>query len=242
MRGVNLSVVVPAYNESHRIRATAETIVAFLRKHAQEWEVIVVDDGSKGDTEGALRGLAGVRTLRNEVNRGKGFSVRRGMLEAKLDCILFTDADLSTPIEEALNLHHALKSGADIAVGSRVRNPRKTLRRSPLRKLMAFVFRWLVKLIALRGFHDTQCGFKMFRREAAQMVFGAARLERWGFDVEVLHIARKRRLNIAPVPVSYTESPESRLSFFTPLTMIQDLVTIRWHSVCGRYQAGNRRG
>jgi len=235
MRRVNLSVVVPAYNEAHRIRSTAETIAAFLKRQCDAWEIIVVDDGSCGDTRAALEGLDGVRCLRNETNRGKGYSVRRGMLEARMDVILFTDADLSTPVEDSIALCQAIAEGADIAVGSRVRDPSRTVRRPPLRRLMAFVFRWLVKCLVLRGFHDTQCGFKAFRRGAALAVFGSARLDRWGFDVEVLHIAQKLGFKIAQVPVSYTESRESRLSFFTPLTMIRDLLKIRWSSWCGLY-------
>jgi glycosyltransferase involved in cell wall biosynthesis len=233
---MQISVVVPAYNEAHRIRATIEKIIEFCTRELSQWEVIVVDDGSSGDTEGALRGLKGVRCLRNERNRGKGYSVRRGMLEARFDPVLFTDADLSTPIEDALALHRAIENGADVAIGSRLPDPSKQVRRTALRKLMAVVFRLLVKVIAIRGFHDTQCGFKMFRRAAARDLFAAQKLERWGFDVEILYLARRKKLKIVEVPVSYRESPESRLSFLTPLAMVRDLLQIRLHAIRGRYR------
>jgi dolichyl-phosphate beta-glucosyltransferase len=233
---VQISVVVPAYNEAHRIRRAIERVTEYCASHFTEWEVIVVDDGSSGDTAGALAGLRGVRCIRNDRNRGKGFSVRRGVLEAKLDPVLFTDADLSTPIEDATALHRAISGGADVAIGSRTRNPAKEVRRTLLRKVMAVVFRLLVRIIALRGFHDTQCGFKMFRRSAAGTLFSLQRLERWGFDVELLFIARKRGMKIVEVPVSYHESEESRLSFLTPFTMILDLLTIRLHQLTGAYR------
>ncbi len=233
---MQISVVVPAYNEAHRIRRTAETISAFLAREFDEYEVIVVDDGSRGDTQGALTGLSRVRCIRNETNRGKGYSVRRGMLEAQFDPVLFTDADLSTPIEDALALHKAIQAGADVAIGARLPDPSKLVRRPPLRRLMAFGFRMCVKLIALRGFRDTQCGFKMFRRDVARTLFGVGRLDRWGFDVEVLFLAKRRGLKIAQVPVSYSESNESRLSFLTPLTMLRDLLSIRRNALLGRYK------
>lgn len=240
---MQISVVVPAYNEAHRIRANVEKITEYCSREFSEWEVIVVDDGSSGDTAAALAGLRGVRCLRNEQNRGKGYSVRRGILEAKLDPVLFTDADLSTPIEDAASLCRAIQSGADVAIGSRTRDPAKPVRRTPLRRLMAAVFRLLVRVIALRGFHDTQCGFKMFRLAAARTLFQMQKLERWGFDVEVLFIARKLRMKIAEVPVSYRESDESRLSFLTPLTMGRDLLQIRLNRLRGIYrQAEEREG
>ncbi len=235
---MQISVVVPAFNETPRIRWTAECVTAFLEREFDEFEVIVVDDGSDVDAQTLLAGLPHVRCLRNDVNRGKGYSVRRGMLEARFDPVLFTDADLSTPIEEALFLWREIDAGADIAIGARLRDSSKQVRRPPLRRLMAFVFRLCVKLIALRGFYDTQCGFKMLRRNTARALFGVASLDRWGFDVEILFMARRRGLRVAQVPVSYSESKQSRLSFLTPLTMLCDLLRIRWNALRGRYDMG----
>ncbi|MBI4601684.1 MAG: glycosyltransferase family 2 protein [Planctomycetes bacterium] len=232
---MGISVVLPAYNEAARIRDTVSTIAAFLEQRFPEWEIIVVDDGSGDGTEAAVQDLRGVRCLRNDVNRGKGYSVRRGMLEARFDPILFSDVDLSTPIEEALALLEAIEAGADIAIGTRRPGTGKSLRRTPLRRLMAWGFRTLVKALVIRGYHDTQCGFKMLRRVAARRIFPLQRRERWGFDVELLLIARQHGLRVAQVPVSYHESSESRLRLHTPLTMLADLLKIRWSSLLGRY-------
>ncbi|HZN59498.1 MAG TPA: dolichyl-phosphate beta-glucosyltransferase, partial [Planctomycetota bacterium] len=237
IRAMQLSVVVPAYNETHRIRGNVERIVDFLRSNFEAWEVIVVDDGSKVDAASALQGIEGIHCLRNEVNRGKGYCVRRGMLAARLHPILFTDADLSTPIEDARKLWDAIEGGADVAIGSRLRDPVTRVRRTLHRRMMALGFRLLVKLLAVRGFHDTQCGFKMFRRAPARTIFSAQRLERWGFDVEVLWLARRMGLHIAEVPVSYRESDESRLSVWTPFTMTRDLLRIRWNILRGAYRS-----
>lgn len=239
---MNLSIVVPAYNEKHRIRATVERISDFCRKAADgseigSWEIIVVDDGSTDGSPEILSELNGIRFLRNEGNRGKGYSVRRGMLEAALDPVLFTDADLSTPIDEARNLLAAIEGGADVAIASRIRGSGKHVKRTPHRRLMALVFRLAVKAIALRGHADTQCGFKMFRREAAQRIFSLQRIERWGFDVEVLYLARKLRLRVAEVPVAWHESTESRLKLTTPLEMLGDLIRVRWNDLRGLYRA-----
>lgn len=239
---MKLSIVVPAYHEAGRIKESLFEILAFCRRELEEWEVIVVDDGST-DTTSAEAALAGrVRLLRNDRNRGKGYSVRRGMLAARYDPVLFTDADLSTPIEEALALHAALEKGNDIAIASRRPDPRKEVRRSASRRLMAHGFRLAVKLIALRGFYDTQCGFKMFRANAVQAVFPLQRLERWGFDVELLYLARKRGLKIAEVPVSWNESSASALRAVTPLEMLVDLLRVRWNDVLGRYRSPSPSG
>lgn len=234
---MNLSVVVPAYNEARRIRSTVESVSAFCREHVDAWEILVVDDGSADDAAGALEGADGVRLLRNDVNRGKGFSVRRGMLEAGLDPVLFTDADLSTPIDEAVGLMQAIADGADLAIAVRTRRGGKVVKRTPHRRLMGAVFRLAVRTIVLRGFSDTQCGFKMFRRDAARRVFSRQRIERWGFDVEILYIARKLGLRIAEVPVSWQESSESRLKLTTPLTMLGDIIRVRWNDLRGMYRS-----
>jgi glycosyltransferase involved in cell wall biosynthesis len=237
-----LSVVIPAYNEGHRIVETVQEISRFCNQELDAHEIIVVDDGSTDATASAAGSLPEVKLLENGGNRGKGYSVRRGILETKLDPVLFTDADLSTPIAEALPLLEALRNGADIAIASRTRSPDKKVSRSVRRRLMAWVFRLLVKTIALRGFHDTQCGFKMFRSGAAREIFGLQRLDRWGFDVEVLYLARKLGLTVREVPVAWQESSETRLKLTTPLTMIGDLLEVRWNDILGRYRFPSERG
>lgn len=232
---MQLSVVVPAYQEAHRIGGTVQTIATLLKREFLEWEIIVVDDGSSDDTEKVLQGSPGVRYLRNERNLGKGHSVRRGMLEARFDLILFTDADLSTPIEDALSLLAAINRGSDVAIGSRAHHGKKQVSRTPLRKLMAVVFRCFVKMIALRSINDTQCGFKMFRRTAARAIFPLVTIQRWGFDVEVLYLSHRLGFKTEAVPVRYTESNESRLRLTTPVSMTLDLLQIRWNILLRRY-------
>jgi glycosyltransferase involved in cell wall biosynthesis len=233
---VDLSVVIPAYNEGHRILDTISKVSRFCERESSRWEIIVVDDGSADGTSERIPRSEEVRCLRNERNAGKGYSVRRGMLEARLESVLFTDADLSTPIEEALGLQASLEAGSDVSIASRVRTRSKRVRRTPARWVMAQVFRLCVKAIALRGFHDTQCGFKMFRARAAKALFSMQRLDRWGFDVEVLFLARKFGFRVSEVPVNWEESRESRLKWMTPLEMLGDLLRIRLNEVRGLYR------
>ena len=233
---MELSVVIPAYNEAHRIGDTLKRIVAFCESQLSEWEVIVVDDGSSDDTEQVVRAFERVQYIRNVENRGKGFSVRRGIMAARCDCVMFTDADLSAPITEASRLLSTIEKGADVAIASRGFDVTTTVDRTPWRRLMAFSFRLLVRLLVIRGIADTQCGFKMFRQEAARTIFSRQRLHAWGFDVELLYIARRQRLRIEEVPVTWTESSESRLKWYTPLAMVVDLLHIRLNAALGRYR------
>ena len=222
-----LSIVFPSYNEAARLGETLAIVSRFCRSELDRYELIVVDDGSSDDTEAVVRGFEEVRYLRNEVNRGKGETVKRGMLAAELDTVLFSDVDLSTPIEEALALLKALEGGADVAIGSRRFDGEKQVRRSWSRKLMAWGWRTLVHQLVLAGIHDTQCGFKMFRRQAARDVLALQRLEGWAFDVEVLYLARRLGYSIVEVPVEWEESGDSRLGFFSPFQMALDLFKVR---------------
>lgn len=232
---MKLSVVIPAYNEAHRIADSLREVLEFCEARLSDWEVIVVDDGSSDATEQEVRAVEKVEYIRNEENRGKGFSVRRGVMAARCDHVLFTDADLSAPIAEAGRLLAAIEKGADVAIASRRFDVTTTVDRTLGRRLMAFSFRLLVRLVVLRGIDDTQCGFKMFRREAARTIFPKQRLDGWGFDVELLYIARRHGYRIAEVPVSWTESSESRLKWYTPLSMLVDLLRIRLNGLLGRY-------
>ena len=222
-----LSIVFPSYNEAERLGETLASVSRFCRAELDRYELIVVDDGSADDTEAVVREFEEVRYLRNEVNRGKGETVKRGMLAAELDTVLFSDVDLSTPIEEALALLKALEEGADVAIGSRRFDGEKQVRRSWPRKLMAWGWRVLVHRLVLAGIHDTQCGFKMFRRRAARDVLALQRLEGWAFDVEVLYLARRLGYSIVEVPVEWHESGDSRLGFFSPFRMALDLLKVR---------------
>jgi dolichyl-phosphate beta-glucosyltransferase len=234
--GREISVVIPAFNEARRIRGTVEVVIAYLEGRFDRFEVIVVDDGSSDATTEEVRAVAhpAVRSLRNGANAGKGHSVRRGVMEARHDPVLFTDADLSTPIEEVEKLLAALREGYDVAIGSR-RLAESRVERSILRRLLGWGFAHLTALLAVSGFHDTQCGFKAFRRKAAAAIFPLQTIERWGFDVEILVIARRCGLRIAEVPVRWRQSGDSRVRLRTPLEMGLELLRIRSNALRGKY-------
>jgi dolichyl-phosphate beta-glucosyltransferase len=231
---VFLSIVIPAYNESRRLGPSLESIAVYIEQQSFPCEVIVVSDGSTDDTVQiacSFAGrIAGLRIIDRKVNRGKGYSVAEGMRLARGKYVLFTDADLSTPIAEAENLLRHLRSGYDIAIGSRdlpesnVRVPQPWHRR-----LMGRVFRGLVGFLALRGVKDTQCGFKGFTREAAEEVFARVTVDGFGFDIEALYIAEKLGYRIVEVPVTWADSPESKVNVLAdPLRMFADLIRIHW--------------
>ncbi len=233
-----VSVVVPAFDEGRRIRQSLQIMIRYLETRFEAFEILVVDDGSTDSTVSEVEkiGHPALRCLRNVQNRGKGFSVRRGMLEALHPYVLFTDADLSTPFEELEKLLEALRSGQDVAIASRWCEAGQDVRRGLLRNFQGRAFAFVVHLIALRGFRDTQCGFKMFRRAAAQEIFSRTKVERWGFDVEALYLAQKWNLGVSEIPVRWIQSDESKLRLTAPFSMLCDLLRIRWNDICGLYR------
>ena len=237
------SFVIPAYNESSRIRPTLDEILRYTA--AQNWdaEILVVDDGSHDDTADVIREYARahsqIRLLQNPGNRGKGFSVRNGMLHARGDICLFTDADLSSPISEAPKLFDAIRAGADGAIGSRwLRTELQTERQPLYRQAFGRIFNLVLRLFLGLRFKDTQCGFKAFRREAAQRIFPLQRIERWGFDPEILYVARRMGFEVAEVPVLWAHSEGTRLHPFRDgMRMFVDVLHIRWNALTGAYSA-----
>lgn len=229
----SLTVVIPAYNEAGRLPASLEKIIAWHARQTRPVDLLVVDDGSTDGTARIVQEVVGDRlpltVLVNDPNRGKGFSVRRGMLAAEGDYVLFTDADLSTPIEEADRLVAAIEEGADIAIGSRgMANSQVEVHQPWWREQAGKMFGRLTRLIALPGIHDSQCGFKVFRREAARSVFPLQGLEGWAFDVEVLVIARKLGYSIAQVPVRWVNDPNTKVRMLTDgPKMVLDMVRAR---------------
>jgi len=226
-RSRQISIVLPCFNEARRLPGTLDEVIEFCRREFEQFEIIVVDDGSSDDTLRAAQFRDEVRTIANGVNRGKGEAVRRGMLAARLDPVLFSDADLSTPIAEAMGLLGALEAGADIAIADRRARGEKIVRRTLVRRVVAWTFRRFVRLVALRGIDDTQCGFKMFRRDVAHRIFPMQKLGGWAFDVELLFLAQRLGYRIVSVPVEWHESEESRLTIWSPLQMALDVLKIR---------------
>lgn len=239
---VDYSIVIPAYNEQARIGATLAEVVRAVTNHSWNAEVIVVDDGSTDSTVEIVEAVAAqhpyVRLLRNGSNCGKGYSVRSGMLHASGAITLFTDADLSSPIEEATRLFSAIREGADVAIGSRwLAQSRQTIRQPLYRRFFGRCFNVVTRMIMRLPFADTQCGFKAFTRSAAQTVFQLQRIERWGFDPEILFIALKRGFVIREVPVSWAHDQRTRISYLRDgLQMLSELLLIRWNSLTGVYR------
>ena len=236
--------MLPAYNESARIRATIEKISAYADQRGWRAEVLVVNDGSSDDTAAIVRQMAvqhpQLVLLENPGNRGKGYSVRNGMLRANGAVLLFSDADLSSPIAEADKLFAALEEGAAVAIGSRWVKAELQLKRQPLyRQLFGRLFNLALRLVLGLKFKDTQCGFKAFTREAAQQLFPMQRIDRWGFDPELLFLAKKRGLAVAEVPVAWSHREGTRLNPVRDgIRMLGEMLVIRWNSLSGKYPVG----
>jgi dolichyl-phosphate beta-glucosyltransferase len=235
-----LSIVIPAFNEELRLPVTLSAISAYIRTSKRETEVIVVDDGSTdrtADVASSFRGeIRGLRVVANDGNRGKGYSVRHGMLEARGRFVLFTDADLSAPIGEADKLLAAL-ANHDVAIGSRALDRRLiSVRQSIFREYAGIIFNFIVRVILRLPFVDTQCGFKAFRREPCRVIFQQQRIERFGFDPELLYLARHHGLSAAEIPVRWAHSPATKVSMMRDsVQMFLDVFVIRWNSLTGRY-------
>jgi glycosyltransferase involved in cell wall biosynthesis len=240
---LELSIIIPAYNEELRLPKAFASIREYCKKRGltpEQAEIIVVDDGSMDGTasvvDGWKRDLPHLRLVSNGRNRGKGFSVRHGMEEARGRISLFTDADLSAPIEEAEKLLAALR-GADVAIGSRALDRSLiSVHESRWRELAGNIFNLLVKLLTELPFQDTQCGFKAFVRERARIVFEQQRTEGFGFDAEILYLARRHGLRIVEVPVRWAHDPATRVHMLRDsVQMFLDLVRVRWSALLGRY-------
>ena len=236
------SIIIPAYNERARILATLKSVIDTVRAHHWSAEVIVVNDGSTDETPQLVldfaRSAPEVRLMNNPRNCGKGYSVRSGLLHAQGEIVMFTDADLSAPIDEAQRLFDAIANGADIAIGSRwLATSRQTHRQPLYRQFFGRCFNALTRAVMRLPFADTQCGFKAFTRSAAQTVFQLQTIERWGFDPEILFIARKRGYRIKEVPVSWAHDARTRISYLRDgLQMLKELAIVRWNALIGRYR------
>ena len=230
---MRFSLVIPAYNETGRIGATVERVAHYLDSQAFEWEMLVVIDGgdpaAAAEARTAAQGRANIRVLENDVNRGKGYSVRRGILAANGNRIAFIDADLSLPIEELPKMMACFDAGADVAIASRTVPGAVEEGDAPAgRGVMSRIFNWFVRMLLLPGITDTQCGFKGFTAGAAKRIFEVAQSDRFGFDVEALYLARTFKLRVEQFPVCcryHGGSSVNRLG--DGLRMLMDLVRIR---------------
>lgn len=242
----SLSIIIPAYNEAARLPATLAAIADHFAHTPRSVEIIVVNDGSRDDTVNVLTPeLVGGRPatrpltwrmLHNPGNRGKGYSVRHGMLAASGERLLFTDADLSAPIAELARLEAALDAGADIAIGSRHQTELLTARQSWFREQAGRMFNRFVRWGLGLPFHDTQCGFKLFTRASALAIFPQQRIEGWGFDPELLFLARRYGFQVREVPVVWAHAPGAKIHMLRDsLRMFGELLTIRRNAWSGRY-------
>lgn len=236
------SIIIPAYNESARLGATLDRVLAYVVAERWDVEVIVVNDGSRDGTAGLVREYAQrypqLRLLENPGNRGKGYSVRNGMLNAAGEILLFSDADLSAPIEEAPKLFAAIQSGADVAIGSRWLRPElQTHRQSLLRQFYGRAFNLLLKSLLGLNFKDTQCGFKAFTRPAAQKIFAQQKIERWAFDPELLFLARRHQLKVVELGVAWAHDEGTRINPLRDgMRMFGEVLKIRWNALTGKYR------
>jgi glycosyltransferase involved in cell wall biosynthesis len=239
----SLSIVIPAYNEESRLPATLETLYRYLESlHFAFLEVLVVDDGSRDGTAAAVREAQSrypsLHLVGNPGNRGKGYAIRNGMRRAQGEWVLFSDADLSTPIVELDKLIRAVEdAGADGAIGSRALD-RKLVgkRQSLLREFSGRTFNLAMRLVTGLSFLDTQCGFKLFRRDAAQCVSSRQLIEGFGFDVEILYIARKHGFRIIEVPVRWFNAEGTKVSLWNGIAAFADPLQVRWHDLRGQYK------
>jgi glycosyltransferase involved in cell wall biosynthesis len=235
-----VSIVVPAFNEASRIGESIKKIDAYIQQSALSFEIIVVDDGSTDNTAEIVRDsrVKGLRLVQNYRNQGKGYTVRHGVLAASGEYVLFTDADLSAPIEELDKLLDvAVKKGADVVIGSRGLD-RKYIEKhqSRLRELGGMCFNLMVRTFLGLQLYDTQCGFKLFRRERSRRVFEQQTTFGFGFDPELLFLAKRNGLAICETSVRWSHAEGSKVNFMRDsVRMFLDLVRIRWNAIIGRY-------
>lgn len=236
----SVSIVIPAYNEARRIRSTLDRIYGYLESSEVDAEVVMVDDGSTDETLSVAEQYRtrGLQVVSNERNSGKGFSVRQGILLSHSDWVLVTDADLSAPVEELDRLLEAADTGADIVIGSRALDRSKIgVRQSRFRELGGIVYNLAIRLVLGLKFHDTQCGFKLFRRERVLDVFRKQTIFGFGFDPEVLFLAQRSGLTIREVSIEWSHSEGTKVDLLSDgVAMFLDLVRIRWRWMRGQYR------
>ncbi len=242
MPSVHLSVIIPAYNEERRLPGTLRCVLDYLSAQSYRSEVVVVDDGSADGTAEAARQFSAAIPVHlyahpDGANHGKGASVKRGMLEATGEYRLFMDADNSTTIEQIEGFWPHLKAGCDVAIGSRVIAGAHVATRQPwYRELAGRSGNWVIRAFAVPGIMDTQVGFKLFTRRCAEAVFPRLTIDRWGFDVEVLAIARLHGFRVCELPVQWNNSPGSKVGMSAYVQVLEEVLRIRRKLRAGIYR------
>ena len=237
-RPLDLSIVIPAFNEKDRIVPTIGAFAAHLSGHDLAWELIIADDGSTDHTKALVELLdhANIRVLDAPGNLGKGAAVRRGVRAARGKHVLFADADCSTPAEELDRLWMEVRAGADVAIGSRAAGGAQVANRSPLRRTLTAGLRLLVKAGLRVPVQDTQCGFKLFKADAAQRLFQDQTVDGFSFDLEILFLARRYGMTIAEVPVSWFDAPGSKVHARLEIVrFVSSIIRIRMNALRGVY-------
>jgi glycosyltransferase involved in cell wall biosynthesis len=234
-----LSVIVPAYNEAQRLPSAIDLLTGYLDARPIRAEVLIVENGSVDRTP-EIADTAACRDRRFRVlhvsERGKGLAVRTGMLASVGQVAIFCDVDFSMPVGEISSLYEAVTAGADIAIASRELKNSRRVGEPSHRHLMGRVFNWLVRVLAVRGLSDTQCGFKAFRHDVAHDLFARSVVDGWAFDVEVLFLAQRRGYVVDEVPITWYYDPSSRVQpFRDTMAMLRELVQIRRNALSGRY-------
>jgi dolichyl-phosphate beta-glucosyltransferase len=229
--GIELSVIVPAYNEEGRLAPGLRQALEYLALRGEPYELLVVDDGSRDATSRVAEAFApqGVRVVRHERNRGKGAAVRTGLLASRGRKVLISDADFSTPIEEIEKLERSLQDGTPLVIGSRGLADSQIRQRQPFyREMMGRTFNRLIRMFGVRGIRDTQCGFKLARGEEGRRIASELKIEGFAWDVEMIWLARRRGYKIAEVGVIWVNSPDSRVDpIRSSFSMLRDVITMR---------------
>jgi dolichyl-phosphate beta-glucosyltransferase len=236
-----LSVIIPAYNEEHRIGKTLESVDAFLARQSYDYEILVVNDGSRDGTGALVRSyeakIKNLRLVDNKINHGKGYGVRQGMLEATGDYRLFMDADNSTAVDHVEKFLPYFSEGYDIVIGSRrINGSDIAVKQSPLRDFLGGVFRFIVHIIVPLGVTDSQAGFKVFSRKAAEAIFPKQKIMRWAFDVEILALAKNMKFKIKETPIRWLNDAESKVKLSGMINMLLEVLEVRWNLINGNYK------
>lgn len=237
---MNLTFVVPAYNEEKIIAQTLEEVLAYLRGKKYSWEVVVVDDGSRDRTSEIVRRFEGrgVKLITLPLNQGKGAAIRAGVMISKGEFVLFSDADLSVPMRFVEIFLERIEKQADVVIGSRrVRDSNIIKHQQPIRELLGRVFTLLSKVVTFTNVTDFTCGFKGFKRRAAMKIFPKTVVNRWVYDSEIIFLARKFKYKIVEVPVDWSNRKDSRVSLGSAVfTSFIDLLKIRVNDLLGKYE------